>query len=68
MTEARTTHSALAEIASKRDAYPNGLDRSKNTGMKMKAIASNVTVLVYPVPVDFRLESNMATSPIVVVA
>jgi len=48
-----TTQTALHTIASKSAKYPNGRETAKIPGMKIKPVASNATVRVYPVPVDF---------------
>ena len=66
VTQAKAMHKALHAAASEANPYPNGRDRNSTAGLKMKATASKATVVVYPVPVDFWLESNMATSSIVV--
>ncbi|MBZ5609210.1 MAG: hypothetical protein LAP38_13185 [Acidobacteriia bacterium] len=64
LTQANTTHSTLHAIASDADMYPTGRENSSAAGLKMNATTRNATVLVYPVPVDFWLVSNMATSSV----
>jgi len=62
LAQARTTHSALQAPASERNMYPTGRDATDTAGMKMKAMISKATVVVYPVPVGFWSESNITTS------
>jgi hypothetical protein len=64
LTQAKTTHSALQAMASKRGTYPTGREAINTAGQKIKAMISKPTEVVYRVPVDFWLESNIATSSV----
>jgi hypothetical protein len=65
LAQANVTQVMLTAIASKRARYPNGRKTNNTPGLKMNATLSKATILVYPVPVDFSIESNMATSQVV---
>ena len=58
LIQAQPAHSTLQAIAREAETYPMGREMNSTTGLKMKAMASNATVEVYPVPVDFW-ESNI---------
>jgi hypothetical protein len=68
LTHANVTHSALQAIASERDRYPNGREATNTAGLKTKATRSNATVVVYAVPVDLWLGSNISPSSVVLFA
>ncbi len=68
LRQASITHSALKTVASDKDPYPIGREKTRSAGLKMNAAASRATVAVYAVPVDFCWESNIVTSSVPVVA
>ncbi len=65
LTQARITHRALQATAIERQRYPTGSEATKTAGQKTKAMISKAPVVVYWVPVDFRLGSSIVTSSVI---
>jgi hypothetical protein len=64
LIQAKATHNALHASARETATYPDEPVTLRAAGLKMSAPTSNATVIVYPVPVDFCWESNIATSSV----
>jgi hypothetical protein len=52
-TQAKAAHNTLQAIASNTDPYPKGRGITNTAGLNTRATISNVTVVLYWVPVDF---------------